>query len=93
MILNQTLSSNASTSNVDFQGLASVKAAGTFDGATVAIQVSYAGEDFATVPDGTLTAASIFNLESARCTLRASMTDAGANSEVSIQIKSFRDVG
>ena len=93
MILKETLNNNASTAEYDFQGLATVDAVGTFNGATVTLEVSYDGGDtFVNLPSGIFTANSAFNVEAAACKIKATMTAANSSS-VNVTVKSFRDAG
>lgn len=91
-----TLTSNANTAAVDFQGAATIQATGTFNGATVTAYISLDDTTYIVPTDASdanlaFTAAGAKNLECAKAKLKFGMTDADS-SNVQIDIVNFRDV-
>lgn len=95
--MQSTLNSNTNTTAVDFQGAASIQAAGTFNGATVTAYISLDGGTTYIIPTDssaanlTFTAAGAQNLECAKAKLKFGMTGA-ATSNVQIDVVNFKDL-
>lgn len=76
--------SNATSSVTQWTGgTGTFYAQGTFDGATVQVQVSFDnGVTWLNISDASLTSAGAFNLEIGAVLIRAVLTDAGGNTNI-----------
>lgn len=74
---------NGSHSNDWF---ANLQVFGTFDSATVTIEASLDGTNWTPIDNGEFTEPLLRTLRLKNCSLRATMTDAGASSSVTVQI-------
>lgn len=92
------LTSNTNTAAIDFQGIATVSAVGTFNGASVTAYVSFDDGDNYIVPtdasDANLAfdAAGAKNLQAGKCKLKFGMTGA-ASSNVTVTVVNLNEVG
>ena len=92
------LTSNTNSTAIDFQGLATVSAVGTFNGATVTAYVSFNGGSNYIVPTDSsdanlaLTAAGAKNIQAGKCKLKVGMTGAD-ESNVVVTIINLNEIG
>lgn len=93
-----TITSNT-TSNIDFQGTATVSAYGTFDSANISVNVSYdGGTTYIPLTDQNdanlvFTAAGAKNIQAGLCKLQVGTADAGASTNVTVSVVNLNEVG